>query len=223
MGASYLRLALLLPVICFPAVYTAPSHALPAGLQLQLYTQHNMSIGQSVLNLVNKLAADPDIRYNESKMLSCYIVIDNCREHTHDPWLSSHISKFRDITCTFRFGGPMADQRDSLFQVQNQYPLHWDQWLPPSEGFHFPYDVLPFSPRKAVGYMSAERADRLLKAQGWTGPYDQVSLGVGKTTAHSDGAWCFTNVQIPDGPLGQSTFLVDVRTARVEESQNCGF
>ena len=221
MGSSYLRLALLLPFICFPAIYTAPSYTLPVGLQLPHYNQHNMSIGQSVLNLLDKLAATPDIRYNESQMLTCYNLIDNCREETHDRWISSNIHEFRDITCTFHFGGPMADERDSLFQVQNKYPLHWDQCLAPSDGFHFPYDAHPFSWRKAVGYMSAERADRLLKAQGWRGPYDQVSLG--KTTAHSDGAWCFHNVQIPHGPLGQSIFLVDVRTAQVEESRGCGF
>lgn len=56
------------------------------------------------------------------------------------------------------------------------------------------------------------------KADGHRGPYALVSLG--KTTAHPDGAWCFLNVQIPDGG-GQRTYFVDVRTGRVEETRYC--
>ena len=68
--------------------------------------------------------------------------------------------------------------------------------------------------------MGAERANRLLKAGGHRGPYALVSLGI--TTAQPDGVWCFLNVQIPDGEGGgERTFIVDVRTGRVEETRYC--
>ena len=68
--------------------------------------------------------------------------------------------------------------------------------------------------------MSAERANRLLKAHGHRGRYALVSLG--KTTAHLDGGWCFLNVQIPDPDGGgQRTYIVDVRTGQVEETEYC--
>lgn len=197
----------------------ASSHALPAAMQ----NQNATTIGQNVQNLVDTLTADLDIRYRKSTMLVCYIAVDHGDhdpEHFHDYPLSSNIGDFRDIGCVFRFGGPIADERRSFFQVRNRWPLHWDQWGPPSDGIYYPFKVLPFSWRKAVSHMSAERANRLLKAHGHRGPYALVSLG--KTTAHPDGAWCFLNVQIPDGEGGgQRTYFVDVRTGRVEETRYC--
>ena len=219
MEASCPRLALLLQIICFSAIYMAPSHALLAELQ----NQNAIPIGQNVQNLVDTLTADPDIRYRKAMMATCYIAVDHGDhdpEHFHDFPLSSNIGDFRDIRCVFRYGGPMADERSSLFEVRNQWPLYWDQWLPPSEGFYYPFEVLTFSWRKAVSYMSAERANRLLKAHGHRGPYACVSLG--KTRAHPDGAWCFLNVQIPNSEGGgQRTYSVDVRTGRVEETRYC--
>ena len=217
---SYPRLALLLQFICFFAIFMAPtSRALPAEMQ-----NHNaITIGQNVQNLLNAFAADPDIRYSKSMMLTCYIAVDHGDhdpEHFHDYPLSSNIGDFRDIRCIFRYGGPIPDERNSLFEVQNKWPLYWDQWGPPSVGFFYPYKILPFSWRKAVSYMSAERANRLLKAQGHRGPYALVSLG--NTTAHPYGGWCFLNVQIPDPDGGgQRTYIVDVRTGRVEETRYC--
>ena len=68
--------------------------------------------------------------------------------------------------------------------------------------------------------MSAEVADRMLKANGQEGPYALVSLG--KNALHEDGAWCFLNVQVPDAEGGgQRTYFVDVRTGRVEETRYC--
>ena len=217
--ASYPRLALLLQFICIPAISLALSHALPVELQ----NPNDITIGQNVQNLVDTLTADPDISYRKSMMLTCYIAVDHGDhdpDHFHDYPLSSNIGDFRDIRCVFRYGGPLADERRSLFEVQNQWPLHWDQWQPPGEGFYFPSAVRPFSWRKAVRYMSAERANRLLKADEHRGPYALVSLG--KTTAHPDGAWCFLNVQISDSEGGgQRTYFVDVRTGRVEETRYC--
>lgn len=217
--ASYPRLALLLQFICFPTIYMAPSHAPVAELQ----NQNAIPIGQNVQNLVDTLTADPDIRYRESMMTICYIAVDHGDhdpDHFHDYPLSSSIGDFRDIACIFRYGGPMADERLPLFQVRNQWPLYWDHWLPPSHSFSSIFEAPPFSWRKAVSYMSAERANKLLKAHGLQGPYARVSLG--KTTAHPDGAWCFLNVQIPDAiGGGQRTYFVDVRTGRVEETPYC--
>ena len=217
--AFYPRLALLLQFICFSAIYMAPSHALLAELQ----NQNAITIGRNVQNLVDTLTADPDIRYRKSMMVVCYIAVDHGDhdpEHFHDYPLSSNIGDFRDIRCIFRYGGPIADERYSLFQVENKWPLHWDQWGPPSHGFYTIFKVLPFSWRKAVSYMSAERANRLLKAAGHRGPYALVSLG--KTAAHPDGVWCFLNVQIPDPDGGgQRTYIVDVRTGQVEETRYC--
>ena len=219
--ASHPRLALLLHFICFPAIYIASSLALPAEPQ----NQNDIPIGRNVQNLVDTLTADPDIRYRKSMMVVCYIAVDHGDhdpEQFHDYPLSSNIGDFRDIRCIFRYGGPIADARRSLFQVQNEWPLRWDQWGPPSDGFYYPFEYLTFSWRKAVGYMSAERANRLLKAHGHRGPYALVSLG--KTRAHPDGAWCFLNVQIPDGAGGgERHYFVDVRTGRVEETQSCGW
>ena len=215
--ASYARLALLLQLICFPSVHMALIYALPAELQ----SQNDIPIGQNIQSLMDTLTADPDIRYRKSMVVACYIAVDHGDhdpDEFHDYPLSSNIGDFRDIRCMFRYGGPMADERDSLFQVQNQWPLHWDQWGPPSNGFYSPFELLPFSWRKAVSYMSAERANRLLKAHGHRGPYELVSLE--KTTAHPDGVWCFLNVQIPDGG-GHRTYIVDVRTGRVEETRYC--
>ena len=217
--ASYPRLALLLQFICFPAIYMAPSHALLAELQ----NQNAIPIGQNVQNLVDILTADPDIRYRESMMVTCYIAVDHGDhdpEHFHDYPLSSNIGDFRDIRCIFLTGGPMPDERRPLFQVENKWPLYWDQWGPPGESFYWPFEVQPFSWRKSVSYMSAERANRLLKAHGHRGPYALVSLG--KTTAHPDGVWCFLNVQIPDPDGGgQRTYIVDVHTGQVEETRYC--
>ena len=217
--ASYPRLALLLQHICFLAISMAPSRALLVELQ----NQNAIPIGQNVQNLVNSLTADSDIRYSKSMMLTCYIAVDHGDydpEHFHDYPLSSNIGDFRDIRCIFRYGGPLSEEKDSLFQVQNKWPLYWDQWEPPGHGFPYPYKILPFSWRKAVSYMSAERANRLLKAQGHLGPYELVSLA--NTTAHPYGGWCFLNVQIPDPEGGgQRTYIVDVRTGRVEETRYC--
>ena len=217
--ASYLHLTLLLQFICFPAIYMAPIYALLAEPQ----NQDAIPIGQNVQNLVDKLTADPDIRYNKSMMVTCYIAVDHGDhdpEHFHDYPLSDNIGDFRDMRCVFRYGGPMAEERLSLFEVRNRWPLHWDQWLPPGEAFSYPFPLQSFSWRKAVSYMSAERANRLLKANGHRGPYACVSLG--KTTAHPDGAWCFLNVQITDAEGGgQRTYFVDVRTGRVEETRYC--
>ena len=195
------------------------SHVLPAELQ----SQNDITIGRNVQNLVDTLTADPDIRYRKSMMVVCYIAVDHGDhdpDHFHEYPLSSNIGDFRDIRCMFRYGGPVADEKHSWFQVQNRWPLHWDQWEPPSGSFYYHWLNLSFSWRKAVRYMSAERANRLLKAHGHRGPYALVSLG--KTTAHPDGAWCFLNVQIPDPDGGgQRTYFVDVRTGRVEETQYC--
>ena len=195
----------------------ASSHALPAALQ----DQNAITIGQNVQNLVDTLTADPDIRYRKSMMVTCYIAVDHGDhdpDHFHEYPLSSNIGDFRDIRCAFRYGGPIANERHSLFFVQNRWPLHWDQWEPPGENFSYSGEILPFSWRKAVRYMGAERANRLLKADGHRGPYALVSLE--KTMAHPDGVWCFLNVQIPDGG-GQRTYVVDVRTGRVEETPYC--
>lgn len=217
--ASYPRLALLLQLICFPAIYMAPSHAPVAELQ----NQNAISIGQNVQNLVDTLSADPDIRYRNSTMAMCIISVDegdHDPDHFHDYPLSSSIGDFRDIACMFRYGGPIADERRSFFSVRNQWPLYWDQWWPPGDTLYYPWEAPPFSWRKAVGYMSAERANRLLKARGHQGAYACVSLG--KTTAHPDGVWCFRNVQIPDAEGGgQRHYSVDVRTGRVEETRSC--
>lgn len=222
--AFYPRLALLLQFICFPTVYMAPSHAPVAELQ----NQNAIPIGQNIQNLVDTLTADPDIRYGKSTMAICYIAVDHGDhdpDHFHDYPLSSNIGDFRDIVCVFRYGGPMAGsfnfyERRPFFQVRNKWPLYWDQWWPPSGSFYSPFEAPPFSWRKAVSYMSAERANRLLKAHGHQGPYARVSLG--KTTAHPDGVWCFLNVQITDAEGGgQRTYFVDVRTGRVEETLYC--
>ena len=197
----------------------APSRALLVERQ----NQNAISIGRNVQNLVDALTADPDIRYSKSMMLTCYIAVDHGDhdpEHFHDYPLSSNIGDFRDIRCVFRYGGPLSDERDSLFQVQNKWPLYWDQWERPGHSFPYPFKILPFSWRKAVSYMSAERANRLLKAQGHLGSYALVSLG--NTTAHPYGGWCFLNVQIPDPEGGgQRTYIVDVRTGQVEETGYC--
>lgn len=217
-GASSARLALLLQSICFPVNNMALSLALPAELQ----TQNDIPIGQNVQNLVDSLTADPDVRYSKSMMVACYIAVDHGDHdpgHFHDYPLSSNIGEFRDIRCVFRYGRPGVDGRDSLFWVQNQWPLHWDQWGPPSDDcLPTPFPVLPFSWRKAVSHMSAERANRLLKADGHRGPYALIVLR--KTTAHPDGTWRFVNVQNPDAEGGgQRTFNVDVRTGRVDEEK----
>ena len=226
--ASYPRLALLLQSVCFLAIFMTPSRALLAELQNQtllagMQNQNAITIGQNVQNLVNELTADPDIRYRKSMMTTCYIAVDHGDhdpEHFHDYPLSSNIGDFRDIRCVFRYGGPVPDEEGPFFQVENKWPLYWDQWGPPSHSFPYPFKILPFSWRKAVSYMSAERANRLLKAQGHRGPYALVSLG--NTTAHPYGGWCFLNVQIPDPEGGgQRTYIVDVRTGRVEETRYC--
>ena len=213
--AFYPRLALLLQLLCFPALYMASS--------LTLQNHSAITIEQNVQNLVDRLAAVPEIRYNESMMLTCYIAVDHGDhelEHFHEYPLSSNIGDFRDIRCVFRYGGPLEPDEGSMFQVQNEWPLYWDHWEPPNGDVVSLFPIQAFSWRKAVGYMSAARADRLLKASGREGPYALVSLG--KTTAHPDGAWCFLNAQITDAQGGgQRTFRVDVRTGRVEETPYC--
>lgn len=217
--ASYPRLALLLQLICFPAIYTALRHA-PVT---ELHNQNAISIGQNIQNLLDTITADPDIRYRDSTMAVCYIAVDHGDhdpEQFHDYPLSNSIGDFRDIMCFLRYGGPIADPRYPFFQVRNQWPLYWDEWWPPSGPVYDPWGILTFSWREAVSYMSAERADRLLKAHGQHGPYACVSLG--KNAAHPHGAWCFLNVQITDAQGGgQRTFWVDVRTGRVEQTRYC--
>ena len=182
--ASYPRLALISQIFCFLAIFMAPSRALHTERQ----NQDAITIGRNVQNLVDTLTADPHIRYSKSMMLTCYIAVDHGDhdpEYFHEYPLSSNIGNFRDIRCMFRYGGPIPDERESLFQVQNKWPFYWDQWEPPGHSFYYPFKILPFSCRKAVSYMSAERANRLLKAQGHLGPYALVSLG--NTTAHPYG------------------------------------
>ena len=214
--ASYPRLALLLQLICFSAIYMAPSHA----FSVQLRNRNGTTIEQNVQNLVDTLTANPDIAYGKSMMLGCYTAVDHGDhdpEHFHDYPLSSNISHFRDIRCVFQYGGPIAEEGRSLFLVENQWPLHWDRWRPPTEDVVYFFEILPFSWRQAVSYMGSERADRLLKADGHRGPYASVDLV--KTMAHPDGAWCFLKVQMPDG--GQRNYHVDVRTGRVEQTLYC--
>ena len=216
--ASYPRLALLLQFICL-AIYMASSHALPT-ITTEKQNQTAITIEQNIQNLVDILTADTYIEYSKSMMVACYIAVDHGDhdlEHFHEYPLSSNISDFRDIRCVFRYGGPQAYERRSLFQVQNQWPLHWDRWETPSGGFYWPLEVLPFSWRKAVSYMSAERADRLLKAYGKHGPYQLVAIET--TKRNPDGAWRFLNVQISDHDGGgQRTYFVDVRTGRIDET-----
>ena len=211
-------LALLLQFICLPAIYFVPP------------THAAITIGQNVENLVDTLTANPDIRYRDSKMVVCYIAVDHGDhdpDHFHDYPLSSNIGDFRDIRCLFLSGGPIIaddddddNERPPLFEVRNRWPLYWDQWWPPGPDSEYPFPVSPFSWRKAVGYMGAERANRLLKAHGHRGPYALVSLGT--TEAHPDGVWCFLHVQIPDDAGGgERTYIVDVRTGRVEETRYC--
>ena len=214
--APYPRLALLLPFLCFPARYMA--------LSLALQNQSALTIGQNVQNLVDRLTAVPEVRYKESMMLTCSAAVDHGDrdEHFREYPLSSNIGDFRDIGCVFRYGGltTTAEESDTLFQVKNEWPLYWDQWEPPNENVYSLETLQAFSWRKAVGYMSAERADRSLKASGRQGPYATVSLAWTRT--HPDGAWCFLNVQITDAQGGgQRTYFVDVRTGRVEETQYC--
>lgn len=222
-GASYPRLALLLQLIYITAIYITQIHAFPAELELEPQSSNDIPIGQNIQMLMDTLAADPDIRYRKSTVVVCYIAVDHGDhdpEHFHDYPLSSNIGDFRDIRCIFRYGGPMAEERESLFQVENRWPLHWDEWEPPGHGFYWPFEVRSFSWRRAVRYMSAERANRLLKARGHRGPYELVSLQI--TTAHPEGVWCFLNVQLTDAEGGgQRTFIVDVRTGRVEETRYC--
>ena len=220
-ASSYLRPVLLLQFNSILAIYTTPTHTLP--FQIPLHNTSALTIEQNVQNFVDRVTADPDIRYRESEVVVCYIAVDqgdHNPEHFHDYPLSSNLSEFREIRCIFQYGGPEAQTEDSLFQVENRWPQHWDEWDPPSPGFPFPYRVRPFSWRKAVRYMGAERADRLLKGAGHGGKYALVSMQ--KTVAHPDGGWCFLNVQITDAEGGgQRTYVVDVRTGGVEERQYC--
>ena len=217
-GGFYPRLALFLQFACIRATYITTNNALPAKLQYQ-NTTNATTIGQSLQNLMDMLSADPDIFYRNSEMVECSIAVDHGDhdpEEFHEyPW-SSNISEFRDMRCAFRDGGPVLDARLALFSIENRWPLHWDQWKPPAQNFSNYYEVFPFSGRKALSYMSAERADRLLKAHGHRGRYQVVTLG--KTTAQGNESWRFTNVLIPDSEGGgQRSFIIDVRTGQIEK------
>ncbi|KAM0795252.1 hypothetical protein BDR22DRAFT_826229 [Usnea florida] len=214
--AFYPYLALFLQFIYLPAIYITRSDALAAKLQYQNATNAT-TIGQSLDNLMDMLSAETDIFYRNSEMVECSIAVDHGDhdpEEFHErPW-SSNISEFRDMRCAFRNGGPVLDARLALFALENRWPLHWDQWKRPGPNFTNYYEVFPFSGRKALNYMSAERADRLLKAHGHTGCYQVVTLG--KITAQGNESWRFTNVLVPDSEGGgQRTFVVDVRTGQI--------
>ena len=227
-GASHPHLSLLLQFFCLFAIPLVSSHVLRAkamnsASQPSLQTQNNTTIGENVQNLVDILTADPDIRYQKSRMLGCYIAVDmgdHDPEQFHEFPLSSNIADFRDIRCFFRYGGPLAEERLNKFWVNNQWPLHWDRWSPPIHNSHYDDKSRPFSWPAALRYMSAEWADTLLKAHGQLGPYQLVMLW--KTKTHPELAWCFLNVQITDEQGGgQRSFFVYVRTGRVEETRYC--
>lgn len=217
-GAFYPCLALFLQFTCLPAMHITTNNALPAISQYRNATNAT-TIGQSLQNLMDMLSAESDIFYRNSEMVECSIAVDHGDhdpEEFHEyPW-SSNISEFRDMRCAFRDGGPVLDARLALFALENRWPLHWDQWKPPGSNFTNYYEVFPFSGREALSYMSAERADRLLKAYGHSGRYQVVTLG--KITAQGNESWRFTNVLVPDSEGGgQRTFVIDVRTGHISQ------
>ena len=69
--------------------------------------------------------------------------------------------------------------------------------------------------------MSAERADRLLRAYGQRGPYAVV--GIEKTRRNPDGAWCFLNVQISDHDGGGTTQLTLLTCGQGELMKQASF
>ncbi|KAL8809452.1 MAG: hypothetical protein Q9223_003651 [Gallowayella weberi] len=232
MKTSYRDLVLLSHSLC-SAIHLASSHALPARPQSRpsppaLSLPPNvLTITQNIHALVNTLIADPNPIYSNSVMLSCELAVE-FYEHgdtPHDLFHSGNINRFHDIRCVFRDGGPIEDERQSHFIVENKFPEHWDQWSSPAPIEFIPGDYLPFAWSEVENHMSVERADRLLKAAGhepgpgFIGKYDMVHL----RKSMADGlAWCFENVigDYPDSSA-QHTYLVLVRTGRVEQTQHC--
>ncbi|KAI4239379.1 MAG: hypothetical protein LQ349_000442 [Xanthoria aureola] len=239
---SYPGLAMLLNFLFFFAFHLVSSHALPATPpnrsrlpSLSLPNQNALTITQNIQALVDILANDPSYQYSHSVMKSCELVVVAFEhgDEPHDLEHSSDINEFRDISCTFRYGGANYDERFYEFIVQNRYPhQYWDQWTlpvtvrdPPKPGS--PGDIyLPFAWSEVAANMSIERADQLLKAaghepgEGYIGSYDQVYLRKGR--AANDLAWCFHNVigVYPD-TSAQHTYKVYVNTGKVEQVVLC--
>ncbi|KAL8934683.1 MAG: hypothetical protein Q9211_005101 [Gyalolechia sp. 1 TL-2023] len=165
--------------------------------------------------MVRTLAEDPRTLYSEAQMIAVFLTVD----HAWNPEqasLSDKFTDFRDIRCVFRYGdnqhvGPRW-RRLTLFTMKNEWPLHWDQWSDPVPRPAHVDDPVPFQWEQASGRISAEWADVLLKAQGYTGRYARVILRrvyLGRKPL----GWCFGGVETSGGELRD--VLVEIATGQV--------
>ncbi|KAL9023128.1 MAG: hypothetical protein Q9196_007375, partial [Gyalolechia fulgens] len=107
--------------------------------------------------MVRTLAEDPRTLYSKAQMIAVFLTVD----HAWNPEQASLSDKFSDF----------RDIRLTLFTMKNEWPLHWDQWSDPVPRPAHVDDPVPFQWEQASGRISAEWADVLLKAQGYTGRY----------------------------------------------------
>lgn len=227
MEASRPRLALILLFLGLLSIHQASSHALPANPQVpavrflpQLGDAAAAAIDRAVSNLIRSLAVNPNIRYREAALLGVGFAVDRIDEDLPDAkrTLSSNIGDFRDIVCLFRSGGPPPQYMDDTdFRVKNQFPLHWDQWLPPQYSLGKSMNV-PFNWSLATQRMSIGRADALLKASGQRGRYSGVTLRKANL-ARVPLSWCFHGVETRRGR--QKDFRVNVLSRQVIQVDQC--
>ncbi|KAI4273563.1 MAG: hypothetical protein L6R38_006309, partial [Xanthoria sp. 2 TBL-2021] len=215
--ASYPRIAFLIHLLSLSLIHLASSHAHPANPQTPTLASlpplslpkpvpepDDITIEQSIQRLIDTLKSDPSLQYSRAELLNCNLAVEFLEhgDESHDLYLSSNVSYFRDIKCLLRYGGFPEDERHSMFIMPNKFPEHWDQWaLPVGIVGTIQPDEIPFAWSEVE--MTVERADELLKAdghepgEGWIGQYDYV--GLMKVTEGV--AWCFQNVfgEYPDG------------------------
>ena len=171
------------------------------------------NFGDMVDKLLQWLVAQRDIKYRQALLIGVIIRINN-RDAVTQPTLSGNVGDFRFCSCVFRYGGPPYEQMRNGFSVANGYPQHWDRW-----GALVPVRHVPdWSPglriiqwQQAWARMSLERADELLKANGYRdNRYGQVALvDLGARPL----GWCFDYLELAEGEL--VAVNVEIRTGHV--------
>ncbi|KAL8951557.1 MAG: hypothetical protein Q9222_002467 [Ikaeria aurantiellina] len=181
-------------------------------------TSNDLTVDQNIANVLNSLAIDPQLEFNQAKFLGLAMTAGGRAPHRHR---SPDPTDFRNIALFFKAGGvtPATPAAFTYFRIANIYPSYWDRWEDPEFYEHPPLiwledrEEVHWPPVQAL--MPFARADGLLKQAGLRGAYEVVFLHrkEGKPLQ-----WCFRGLF----PWPRGDFVVEVLGGEVKEvGYNC--
>ncbi|KAL8755326.1 MAG: hypothetical protein Q9199_003723 [Rusavskia elegans] len=200
-----------------PAVrQTVASNTIPFGVDVNNSSSNDLSTTPRVENVIEALIrwmrSQQDIRYCQATLRLVGLRVDNNPQFLN-PTMSSDIRRFRRLGCLFRYGGPPAPPGEpDGFEIQNQWPQHWNQWnLRPIAQPGMLFDELhTISFEQAARRLSVDWADHLLKAHGFRGRYGEVLL---VQLSNTPLGWCFGFLELGGDVRGGK--LVTIATGEI--------